>query len=116
MEMNWRISRSRLKIIGIGLIVFFAIFTLFGFFGLPPILKSILTQKLSETLHREVSIEQIKVNPYTLSLTVRGFLLKERGGSEKFASFDELYINLQSLSALKIVLVLKEIKDRKSVV
>jgi uncharacterized protein involved in outer membrane biogenesis len=110
MEMIWRISRSRLKIIGIGLIVFFAIFTLFGFFGLPPILKSILTQKLSETLHREVSIEQIKVNPYTLSLTVRGFLLKERGGSEKFASFDELYINLQSLSALKIVLVLKEIK------
>ncbi len=110
MKMNWRISRSRLKKIVIGLIIFFALFTLFGFFGLPPIIKSILTQKLSEALHREVTIEQIKINPYVLSLTVRGFFVKDRGSSEKFASFDELYVNLQSLSALKMALVLKEIR------
>ena len=108
--MNWRISRDRLKKIIIGLVIFFAVFTLFGFFGLPPIVKSLLTKKLSEALHREVTIEQLKINPYALSLTLRGFLVKDKGSSEKFVSFDELYVNLQSISALKFALVLREIR------
>ena len=109
--MNWRkLTKGRPKKVLIGLIIFFAVFTLFGFFGLPLIAKSVLTQKLSETLHREVTIQQVKINPYALSLTVRGFLVKDRGGSEKFASFDELYVNLQSISVLKMAVVLKEIR------
>ncbi len=108
--MKWNISRGRIKKILIGLVIFFAVFTLVGFFGLPPIVKSLLTKKLSEALHREVTIEQIKINPYALSLTVRGFLVKEKGGSEKFVSFDELYVNLQSISIPKMALVLREIR------
>ena len=101
--MNWRkLTTGRPKKILIGLIIFFAVFTLFGFFGLPPIVKSLLTKKLSEALHREVTIEQIKINPYALSLTLRGFLVKDKGGSEKFVSFDELYVNLQSISIPQI--------------
>ena len=106
----WRISRGRLKKIVIGLAIFLVVFTIVGFFALPPIVKSILTQKLSEALHREVTIEQIKINPYALSLTIRGFLIKEKGGSEKFVSFDELYVNLQSVSIPRLALVLKEIR------
>ena len=94
----------------IGVAVFFVVFTLVGFFVLPPILKSILTRKLSENLHREVSIRQIKLNPYALSLTVRGFLIKDRNGPEPFVSFDELYINLQSLSAIKRAILIKEFR------
>ena len=65
------IKKSVLKKIAIGLLIFFAVFTIVGFFVLPPILKSILTQKLSENLHREATIEDIKFNPYTLSITVK---------------------------------------------
>ena len=109
--MNWRkLMTGRPKKVLIGLVIFFAVFTLFGFFGLPPIVKSLLTKKLSEALHREVTIEQIKINPYALSLTVRGFLVKDKGGSEKFVSFDELYVNLQSISIPKLALVLREIR------
>ena len=57
-----------------------------------------------------MTIEQIKINPYALSLTVRGFLVKDKGGSEKFVSFDELYVNLQSISIPKLALVLREIR------
>ncbi len=101
---------GRPKKVLIGLIIFFAVFTLFGFFGLPPIIKSLLTKKLSEALHREVTIEHLKINPYALSLTLRGFLVKDKGGSEKFVSFDELYVNLQGISVLKLALVLREIR------
>jgi len=109
--MNWRqLMTGRPKKALIGLIIFFAVFTLFGFFGLPPILKSVLTKKLSEALHREVTIQQIKINPYALSLTVRGFLVQDRGSSEKFVSFDELYVNFQSISILKFAFVFSEIR------
>src|SRR4030042_4883274 len=110
MGTGWVQRIRRFKKILIGFIIFFAVFTLFGFFGLPPIVKSLLTKRLSEALHREVTIQQIKMNPYALSLTVRGLLVKDRGGSEKFASFDELYLNLQSISVVKMAVVLKEIR------
>jgi uncharacterized protein involved in outer membrane biogenesis len=109
--MNWRkLMTRRLKRVLIGLIIFFAVYTLFGFFGLPPIAKFVLTKKLSEALHRQVTIQQIKTNPYALSLIVRGFLVQGREGSDKFVSFDELYVNLQSVSLFKGALVLKEIR------
>jgi len=110
METDWVQRIGRFKKIFTGIVIFFAVFTLFGFFGLPPIVKSLLSKKLSEALHREVTIEQIKINPYALSLTVRGFLVKDKGGSEKFVSFDELYVNLQSISIPKLALVLSEIR------
>ena len=109
--MDWRkLTTRRWKKVLAGVVIFFVVFTLFGFFGLPPIVKSVLTKKLSEALHREVTIEQIKINPYALSLTIRGFLIKEKGGSEKFVSFDELYVNLESISAIRFAPVLKEFR------
>lgn len=88
----------------------FAVLTIFAFFGLPPLVKSLLIKRLSATIHREVSIQKVSVNPFTLSLTVRGFLVKDRASSEAFASFDELFLNLQSLSALRRALIVKEIR------
>jgi uncharacterized protein involved in outer membrane biogenesis len=110
MDFSKIIKKSVLRKIAIGLLIFFAVFTIVGFFIVPPILKSILTQKLSENLHREVTIEKIKFNPYTLSMTVKKFMVKERDRSETFVSFDELYVNLQAISIYDKALVLKEIK------
>jgi uncharacterized protein involved in outer membrane biogenesis len=102
--------KPNLKRILIGLIIFFFLFTLIGFFVLPPILKSILTKQLSENLHREVTIQQIKVNPYTLSITARGLLVKERSSPETFVSCDEIFLNFQSLSAIRLALIFSEIR------
>ncbi len=110
MSSDWGAKMNRLKKLMIGLGIFFLIFTMVGFFVLPPVLKSILVKKLSETLHREVGIQQLKINPYSLSLTLKGFVIKDRVSSETFFSFDELYVNLQSLSALRMALILKEIR------
>ena len=86
------------------------VFTVGGFFVLPPVLKSVLTKELSKALVREVTIDRVKINPYALSMTIRGLLIKERSGAGTFVSCDELYVNLQSLSALRMALVLKEIR------
>jgi len=105
--------RPHAKKILIGLLIFFVVFTITGFFVLPPVLKSILTKELSQNLHREVTIGQIKINPYTLSVTVRGLLIKDRSSAETFVSCDELFLNLGSLSAIRMAPVLKEIRITK---
>ncbi|CBE68227.1 MAG: DUF748 domain-containing protein [Candidatus Methylomirabilis oxygeniifera] len=88
----------------------FAAMILFAFFGLPPLARSFLIRTLSETLHREVTIQQIKINPFALSLTIRGVTVKDRETPETFASFDQLFINLQSFSAFRLALILKEVR------
>ena len=90
--------------------IFFAVYTLFGFFVLPHIVKSILVKQLSNALHREVTIYTIRTNPYKLTLTVRGFVVKGRTSSETMVSCRELYLNLQLLSAFKKGLILREIR------
>jgi len=76
----------------------------------PPLLRQKLASELSKTLHREVSIQQIRINPYALSVWVRGFLVKERQGSGPAISFDELYVNLELSSLFRRGVVLKEIR------
>jgi uncharacterized protein involved in outer membrane biogenesis len=102
--------KPRWKQILLGIIIFFAVFTLVGFFVLPPILKSVLTNQLSKNLHREVTIKQIKINPYALSITVRGLMVKDKGRSETFVACEEIFLNLQSLSAPRMALIFSEIK------
>lgn len=99
-----------LKKILTGTLIFLVLFTIVGFFVVPPILKAVLTNKLSERLHREVTIQKIKFNPFILSADIKGFVVKDRGNSRTFVSFDELYVNLQIASVWKRGPILKEIK------
>lgn len=100
----------RLKKIVIGLVVLLAVIGVAGFFIAPPIAKSLLMEKLSLALHRPVTIRQVKINPYLLTATIRGFDIREPSGSEKFVSFDEFFVNIDAFSIFKRALILKEIK------
>ena len=101
---------QRLKKVLLWMAVLLAVIGVTGFFIAPPIAKSVMVEKLSQTLQRRVSIQGVKINPYLLTATVRGFEIREPSGSEKFASFDELYVNIDFFSVFKRALILKEIK------
>jgi uncharacterized protein involved in outer membrane biogenesis len=89
-----------------------AIFAFIGILALaaPPLLKGKIAAELSTKLHRQVSIEQIRINPFAMSLTIRGVLMKERQSSTTALSFDELYANLELLSLFRLGPVLKELR------
>ena len=53
-------------------------------------------KQIAQQIDREVSIEKIKINPFVLSRTVRGLLIKDKDG-EPFVSWDEVYVNFQLL-------------------
>jgi hypothetical protein len=95
-------ARPRLKKLVRGVLVFLVLFSLSGFFILPPIVKSVALKQLSEKLKREVTIQSLKINPFLLSLTVRGFAVREPRTPETFVSFDELYLNFQTMSIFKV--------------
>src|SRR5712692_9627238 len=76
----------------------------------PPLLRRILANQLTAKLHREVSIEQIRINPYAMTATIRGFLMKERQSQTSTLSFDELYVNLELQSLFRWGPVVKELR------
>ena len=94
----------------IGLAIFIALYTVLGFFVLPPVLKAIVSKKLSNTLHRKAHIEKIELNPYHLSLTVKGMSIKDRDNAANFVSFDNLYVNVQWLSLFKLAMIVQEVR------
>jgi len=90
-----------------------ALFALVGFLVVPPIVKSQLEQKLSEALHRTVTVEAVRVNPFAPSVTVRGFAARERAGDALFVTFDELYVNAAWTSIFRLAPVIDEVRLTK---
>ena len=86
------------------------LYTLIGFLVLPPIVRAVAVRQLHKVLHRDVRIEAVRLNPYTLSATVRNMEVLEPGGQNRLAAFRELYVNLQSVSLFRWAPVIKEFR------
>ena len=71
-------------------------------------------KQLSEKLRREVTIKTVKINPFMLSLRIQGFAIREPRSTKPFVSFDELYLNFQSMSIFKRGIIIKEIRLEKT--
>ena len=87
----------------------FAIGVLLGLVA-PPLIRGKVAGVLSDKLHRPVTIEQISINPYAMTLAVRGFLMKERQGDTPAVSFDELFVNLEFRSLVRLAPIVKELR------
>jgi len=85
------------------------LYTLIGFLVLPPIVRMLLVNKLTEQLHRPVALESLRLNPYTLSTTLNKFSIERKDGSAALFSFERLYINFEVLSLFKQALVIKSL-------
>lgn len=96
-------------------IALFLVYTLVGFFVLPPIVRSVAVKQLSRQLGREVTIQQVKLNPFAFSGAIRGVLIKEKNG-DSFISWDEAYGNFQATSLFGHTWVFKELRATNPIV
>jgi len=92
-----------------GLLLFYAVA---GFLILPPIVRSVAVKQLSRQLDRDVSIQKVDINPFALSATIRGLLIKDKDGGP-FVSWDEVYVNFQLASFFGKAWVFKEISTTR---
>ena len=82
-------------------------YTVFGFWILPAVIRSQLEKKLSQALHRQTTVREVKINPYTLQAVVNGFKIQDPDGKEPFVSFDSLQVNLQAASLFKRAIIVR---------
>jgi len=77
-----------------------ALFAGAGFLILPPIVKSQLESRLSAELGRRVTVGNVRVNPFALSLTLQDFAIRERDGETVFLGWRDLYVRFDALPSL----------------
>src|SRR5512145_2669915 len=105
---------TNLKKTLIALIIFIIVIIIAGFTVASAILKPVAVKNIAKATHRDVVIEHLKINPFTLSVTIQGFKLADPGGASPFIAFEELYVNWSIISsAFHRALILEEIRLEK---
>jgi hypothetical protein len=91
------------------IVALFGLYTITGFFIVPPIIQKQIVKNAATKLGREVEIEKVRFNPLNLSLSLRGFTLKDPDGTA-FVAFDEFYVNFQTSSLFRWAYTFKEVR------
>ena len=72
------------------------VWTAFGFWLAPYFDPNRLSNLLTERLHRPVRVEALTVQPYAVAAGLSGFTMLEAYSSEVAATFQEIFVNLQT--------------------
>jgi hypothetical protein len=91
-------------------VVVLVVYGLVGFFVVPAIAKKIIVDTARERTGREVTVEEVRCNPFALSLTIRGFSMPDRRPGTTLVSFDEFHANAQVSSLFRWAATLKELR------
>jgi len=89
-----------------------ALLGVLGFFAGPPIARSLLTDLLSEKLHRPVSFGAIAINPFLMTVRVADVTVGDKAGGNlaETAGFDELFVDLDIATLYHRAPVVKEFR------
>lgn len=101
-------NKGRLRGWRLWTLIFVSIYALFGFFGIPYILKSQLIAQTPEFTKRQLAVEAVYFNPFTLSLTIEGISLADLDNVE-LVGLDRLHVNFDSFSLFRWAWTFSEI-------
>lgn len=112
-DRNQKIERIQLaKKIGLIVSGLVLLYLIIGFWVVAPLLKPRLEDQLSSRIGRKTTIDEIKINPLVLSVTIYGLNVHEIDG-QPFSGFANFYANAQLSSIFKWALTIKEIRIRE---
>ena len=99
------IYKSKAVIIIAGLAI---LYTLIGFFLLPYLVERYLPSMLGRRLGCEVSLKEVKINPYAMTLEAKEFQIKEPSG-RAMTGFQRLYVDFELSSLFRWALTFAEV-------
>ncbi|RIZ69672.1 MAG: DUF748 domain-containing protein [Methylococcales bacterium] len=76
------------------------IYSLFGFVLIPSLVKWKLPEFIHQETGRHIKLENIQLNPFLLSASLKGFEIQELNG-QVFASFDNFDLEINALQSIK---------------
>ncbi|HKQ35920.1 MAG TPA: DUF748 domain-containing protein [Nitrospiraceae bacterium] len=94
--MRWLLRPSRLAVIALSVVL---VYSLVGFFLVPYLIKVYAIPAVAEKLKRPVLVQEVELNPFTLSLRLTGFEIRETDQSA-LLGFEEFFVNLQASSLI----------------
>ncbi|HVP70538.1 MAG TPA: DUF748 domain-containing protein, partial [Gemmatimonadaceae bacterium] len=102
-------SSRRTKRILIVLAVLYALYAAFAALIGPVIVRRQLLERLSARLHRPVTVGRVRVNPFSITVTVDSLRVADRDGST-LLSWDRFSLNVDLLSIVRREIDLDEIR------
>ena len=75
-----KLTRGRLILIAV-VVTLFGAYTLFGFFGVPRLLRSNATEFVADTYGRKLDLGEIRFNPFTLVLRIQDLSFPDAEGA-----------------------------------
>jgi uncharacterized protein involved in outer membrane biogenesis len=69
-----------------------------GFLAVPPIVKQVLEQRLTDELARAVTVERVRFNPFRLQATIDGIAIRERGAETTLLTVRQLAADISLAS------------------
>lgn len=97
-----------LKRTGLLVVCLVFLYGVFGFLGLPIIVKYQLEKQVSILMQRQVSVGEIRINPFALSIQLDDFSIKSEN-KPALMTWESLFINFQSSSLFNWALTFDEI-------
>src|SRR5512138_2312990 len=77
-----------------------AVYAALGFLVAPRVLRRQLQERGTAALRREVTVAEVKVNPFTLAITIRGLEVKDLH-APRLAGWESLYVRLAPWKVLR---------------
>src|SRR5262245_51620811 len=102
--MRWWLPR--LAILALSVVL---VYTLVGIFLVPYLIKAYAIPAVAKTLKRPVLVKEVELNPFTLSLRLTGFEVRETDQSA-LLGFEEFFVNLQAISLIRRAYVFDTIR------
>lgn len=109
-QIRGKLGGSRIGKAVLAVLTLFVVFVLLLLFAGPPLIKSYLTDNLSRTLGRKVSVGAVHINPFALSVAIDDLTLAEQDGKTTFVAFKQASVNAQLASIVFFGPVLSELR------
>ena len=97
---------SKIKIAALIVSCLLGIYAVSGFYLLPMLVKSKLPGLIQKATGRKASVAKVRLDPFSLKLSLQGFELQEPDGRH-FAGFDDFFADIngpQSISQAALVI------------
>lgn len=86
------------------------LYTLFGFFLVPAIVRYALAEKVAPAIGRQLDIQDVRFNPFTLTADLAGLVVHEKDEPGEFVAFDRLHADFELSSLFRLAVVVRDIR------
>ncbi|HTQ26463.1 MAG TPA: DUF748 domain-containing protein [Candidatus Binataceae bacterium] len=93
----------------ITVVVVVLVFGLVGFVGVPVITQYVVVGRVAQSLHRPLSIERVRFNPYRLLLNIEKMHIGDRDAPDPFVDIGHIRVKVSWTSLLRLAPVVKEV-------